>query len=275
MTQRGKRLWFGAVAAVSLWAAASAARPQGSSTDLAAPLPVFTDTDLARALSDFKNRLSVAAPGASWNQDAAGAMSDVTHDIQARELTATQQAAVMASLQATAREHPDGSSAISAARWAITRLSVGKPAPEINGRDLDGAPLRLSDYRGKVVVLLFAGSWCGICRAEYPYERLLAELYGKWPFAMLGVSSDEEPAAARAADVDRGVPLRTWFDGSPEGDGNGRIAKAWRVSGWPTTYVIDGRGTIRFVNVRDGDLINAVRALLTEQAGAPLVEPPA
>jgi hypothetical protein len=121
---------------------------------------------------------------------------------------------------------------------------------------------------------MFAGNWCGICRAEYPYERLLAELYDRWPFALLGVSSDEDLATARQADADRGVPFRTWLDGPPDQDGRGRIARAWRVSGWPTTYVIDGRGTIRFVNVRDGDLLNAVRALLTEQAGVPLVEPP-
>ena len=52
----------------------------------------------------------------------------------------------------------------------VHNLAVGKPAPEINGVDFDGKPLKLSDYRGKVVVLVFWGTWCGPCMAEVPHE---------------------------------------------------------------------------------------------------------
>jgi hypothetical protein len=49
--------------------------------------------------------------------------------------------------------------AAATALFALRQLAIGKPAPEIEGEDIDGRPLRLSDYRGKVVVLDFWGHW--------------------------------------------------------------------------------------------------------------------
>ena len=69
-------------------------------------------------------------------------------------------------------------------------LAVGKPAPEIDGPGLDGHPLKLSDYRGKVVVLVFWGSWCGPCMLQVPHERELAERHKDEPFALLGVDCE-------------------------------------------------------------------------------------
>jgi thiol-disulfide isomerase/thioredoxin len=75
----------------------------------------------------------------------------------------------------------------------LRRLSVGKIAPEIEEQDLDGQKLRLSDYRGKVVVLTFWGTWCGPCMAMVPDERKLVERYAAKPFAIVGVNSDSDP----------------------------------------------------------------------------------
>ena len=79
-------------------------------------------------------------------------------------------------------------------------LAVGKPAPEIDGVDLDGKPMKLSDYRGKVVVVVFWGSWCGPCMAEVPHERELVERLKGKPFALLGVDCEEDQQVARARD---------------------------------------------------------------------------
>ena len=57
----------------------------------------------------------------------------------------------------------------------LRNLAVGQEAPEIEGQDVDGNSFKLSDYRGRVVLLTFSGNWCGPCRALYPKERALVE----------------------------------------------------------------------------------------------------
>ena len=79
-------------------------------------------------------------------------------------------------------------------------LAVGKMAPEIKGVDVHGKPLMLSDYRGKVVALVFWGTWCGPCMREIPREKALVERMKGRPFAMLGVNTDADADAARKAD---------------------------------------------------------------------------
>ena len=144
-------------------------------------------------------------------------------------------------------------------------LTLGATAPDIVGTDLDGRALRLSDYRGKVVVVTFSGEWCGICRSEYPYHRFLLELYRDWPFALLSVESGADRDVARRAKIDRGLLYRSWWDGAPRRDAPGTIAAAWGVSGWPTTYVLDEKGAIRAIDPRKEDLLKVVRQLLTGQ----------
>lgn len=144
-------------------------------------------------------------------------------------------------------------------------LTLGTSAPDIVGTDLDGRALRLSDYRGKVVVVTFSGEWCGICRSEYPYHRFLLELYRDWPFALLSVESGNDREAAKRAKIDRGLLYPSWWDGAPRRDTPGTIAASWGVSGWPTTYVLDGKGAVRAIDPRKEDLLKVVRQLLTGQ----------
>lgn len=113
-------------------------------------------------------------------------------------------------------------------------------APDISGEDVDGRPFKLSDYRGKVVVLVFWGHWCGPCRSMYPGERALVEKFAGRPFALLGVNSDENRSQVKELMKKGDVTWRAWYDGQ-----EGPIAKAWNVSGWPTVYVLDSKGVIR------------------------------
>jgi peroxiredoxin len=145
----------------------------------------------------------------------------------------------------------------------INALSIGSKVPEITGVDLDGKAMRLSDFRGRVVLLVFAGDWCGICRSEYPYERLLEELYRNWPFSIVGVNSDVDVLAAKRGLTASRLSFRSWWDGTAL-NGHGEIAKTWGVRGWPTTYLIDADGVIRFVDLRSEDLLKAVKQLLAE-----------
>lgn len=145
----------------------------------------------------------------------------------------------------------------------LRTLIVGKPAPEIDGVDLEGKPLKLSDHRGKVVVLVFWGSWCGPCMAEVPHERKLVERLKGRPFALLGVDCDGDRAAAQAAIEEGRINWRNWNDGDPP---DGPIVARYHVRAVPSTFVLDAGGIIRFKNVHEESLDRAVDALLAEPA---------
>lgn len=227
-------------------------------------VPEFADAEVASLLATLDTRLASAKPGGA--DDAKSILADFGRRLQAGRLTADQEALVLRHLDGISHARPDHAPFVDLTERVIRTLTIGKTAPDIIGTDLDGQELRLSDYRGKVVALVFSGEWCGICRSEYPYEHFLLEQYKNWPFAILSVNSDADPETARQAYAARGLTFRSWFDGDGQGGPRGPIASAWNVNGWPTAYLIDARGVIRFVNLRQEDLLKGVRQLLVEQA---------
>jgi hypothetical protein len=95
----------------------------------------------------------------------------------------------------------------------------------------------------------------------YPHERsLVKKLEGK-PFVILGINSDADREALKKVLAEEHLTWRSWWDG---GSTEGPIATTWNVRGWPTTYVLDGKGVIRYKNVRDAELEKAVDTLLKE-----------
>ena len=120
------------------------------------------------------------------------------------------------------------------------QLSPGSVAPEIIGKDLEGNRLKLSDYRGKVVMLQFWAGWCPHCRKLIPYQREFVTKMKKRPFVLLGVNADKR---AEAASIQRKnvTNWRSWLDGP-----NGPIRAKWQVKGYPTTFILDRKGTIRY-----------------------------
>jgi peroxiredoxin len=122
----------------------------------------------------------------------------------------------------------------------LTRLQPGMVVPEISGKDEDGTPFSLSDYRGKVVVVDFWGFWCPICRAHLPAERGLVARLKDEPFALVGVNSDSRKMLDEQHVYDK-IAWRSFFDG---GDPFGPIATEWGIYSWPTMFVIDAEGVI-------------------------------
>ena len=121
----------------------------------------------------------------------------------------------------------------------LKHRSVGRTAPEIVGSDVEGQTFKLSDYRGKVVVLDFFADWCPYCVRMYPEEReLVEELAGK-PFAIVGVNCDSTDTLRQIL-ADRKVTWRCWSDGK-----GGPIAEAWKIESYPRMFVIDQNGVIR------------------------------
>ncbi|HLN28962.1 MAG TPA: sigma-70 family RNA polymerase sigma factor [Gemmataceae bacterium] len=146
------------------------------------------------------------------------------------------------------------------ALFALRNLALGKTAPDIAGTDLAGKKFKLSDYRGKVVVLIFCGHWCGPCRQMNPHKQLLVNRYADKPFALLEVNSDDDADDWQDIMKKEGYTWRCWADGGKEGP----IAKQWHVTGWPTIYVLDKKGVIRFKELRDEPLEKAVQSILRE-----------
>jgi len=154
-------------------------------------------------------------------------------------------------------------------RDAFLALAIGQNAPEITGEDLDGRPMKLSDYRGKVIVLNFSShEYCGICRAYYQFERSLVDRLKGRPFAFLGVECDDHRDAVRKARDEGEITWRCWWDG---GSTEGPIATRWNVRGWPDIFIIDHKGVIRYKGLVTDGMAMGVDALLKErdQGSAP------
>ena len=101
----------------------------------------------------------------------------------------------------------------------------------------------------------------------YPHERSLVKKMADRPFALLGVNSDEDLDKLKERMVEENITWRSWRNG---GTTSGPISTEWNVSGWPTIYVIDHEGVIRYKNVRGDDLDAAIEELVAkaEAAGA-------
>ena len=96
----------------------------------------------------------------------------------------------------------------------------------------------------------------------YPHERSLVERLKNEPFALLGVNSDRDVAKLRSALAKESITWRSFWNGP--GGTNGGIARAFGVRGWPTIYILDGKGVIRFMNKRGEAMDEAVGQLLAE-----------
>jgi thiol-disulfide isomerase/thioredoxin len=142
--------------------------------------------------------------------------------------------------------------------FEIRNLSIGKKAPNVESKNLDDKKVQLSDYKGKVVVLDIWATWCGPCKAMIPHEREMVEKLKEKPFALISISADDEKKTLTDFLEKEKMPWTHWWTGS-----NG-IVKDWNVQFFPTIYVIDAEGVIRFKNIRGKELEEAVVKLLGE-----------
>jgi hypothetical protein len=95
----------------------------------------------------------------------------------------------------------------------------------------------------------------------YPHERSLVKRLAGKPFALLGINSDRDREALKKTLEKEQITWRSWWDG---GSTDGPIATQWNVSGWPTIYVLDAEGKIRYKDVRGAAMDKAVDTLLAE-----------
>jgi len=93
-----------------------------------------------------------------------------------------------------------------------------------------------------------------------PHEKELVERLKNEKFALLGINSDGTAEELKKILADRGITWRQAVDESTSGP----LATKWNVHGWPTIFVIDAKGVIRFRDVRGKEMEEAVQKLLAE-----------
>ncbi len=150
--------------------------------------------------------------------------------------------------------------------FRLRHLEPGCTVPEIEGEDLDGQPMKLSEFRGKVIVISFWAGWCGPCMVMVPEEKALVERMKGRPFALIGVNGDPDCSTGKQVAAKEGINWRSFWDG---GRTEGTAVK-WSVIGWPTVYLVDAKGVIRDggVGLRLSDLAPGVEELVAEAEAA-------
>ncbi|HEY4177394.1 MAG TPA: TlpA family protein disulfide reductase [Kofleriaceae bacterium] len=158
--------------------------------------------------------------------------------------------------------------------------SLPVKAPDFTALDHQGKPVKLSDFKGKVVLVNFWASWCHLCREEKPNLAQMAADMSSKDYVVIALASDhtwtdvlvslvdalapgkepqgesvtfDQALAAYQSALPNGIPFKVFID-PPAGDGNiGEITSAWGIKAVPESALIDREGNIRayFVSKRD------------------------
>jgi peroxiredoxin len=141
-----------------------------------------------------------------------------------------------------------------------------KPAPEFTLTDANGSSVKLSDYRGKVVLLNFWATWCGPCTLEIPWFIDFEQEFKSRGFEVVGISMDDEGwAAIKPYVAEHKMNYRVLL-------GNDSVSQLYGgVEALPTTFIIDRDGKIASVHIGlagKDEYLNEIQNLLGEkQAG--------
>jgi thiol-disulfide isomerase/thioredoxin len=139
-------------------------------------------------------------------------------------------------------------------------LEVGKAAPAAESEDLEGKKVKLADLKGKVVVIDIWATWCGPCRAMIPHTTKLVEKMKDKPFVFVNVSGDDDPKTVREFLKKTPMPWTHWY-------GTNNIVEDWEVQAFPTIYILDHKGVIRYKDLRGEKMDEAVEKLVKECEG--------
>ncbi len=139
----------------------------------------------------------------------------------------------------------------------------GQDAPDFVLKSFSGRNLRLSEYRGEVVMINFWTTWCGTCRQELAMLDAVFRRYRKVGFSLLSVNldNDREDAELMVENLDLSFPIL--FDRRKE------VSRSYEISRMPSTVLIDREGVVRFLHhgygkATEDRYLEQLRSLLRE-----------